>query len=67
MEEIFTDLTLHMMELPVTDNHVFELVKKVAKSYSKVRFYHMGKEYSDKVTGQKVRKKLYKLIHFKNQ
>ena len=67
MQSIFPELTSHMMEMTVTENHVFQLVKKIAKNYCKVRFYHMGREFSDKATGEKVRKKLSKLIHFKGQ
>ena len=67
MANIFPELNAHMMEMAVTDNHVFQLVKSVTKNYCKVRMYHLGREYSDKVTGEKVRRRLTKLIHFKNQ
>ena len=56
-----------MMEMAVTDNHVYQLVKSVTKNYCKVRMYHLGREYSDKVTGEKVRTKLTRLVIFKNQ
>ena len=42
-------------------------VKKVTKSYCKVKTYHYGREYTEKMTEEKVRKKLTKLINFKNQ
>ena len=67
MEHIFSELNLHMMEMALTDNHVFQLVKTITKNYCKVRMYHLGRQYTDKVTGEKVRKKLTKLILFKNQ
>ena len=67
VNEMFPELTSHMMELSIGDNHVFQLIKSVSKSYSKIKLYHIGKEYSDRVTGELVRKKFSKLIHFKNQ
>ena len=67
LDDIFPDLDEHMLETAVSDNHVFQLVKKVTKSYCKVRMYHYGREYTEKMTEEKVRKRLTKLIHFKNQ
>ena len=67
MENIFPELTLHMMESAVTDNHVFQLVKTITKNYVNVRLYHYGKLFSDKATGSKVRNKLSRLIVFKHQ
>ena len=67
LDDIFPDLNDHMLETAVTDNHVFQLVKKVTKSYCKVRMYHLGRKYTEDMTGEIVRKKLTKLIHFKNQ
>ena len=64
---IFRDLDDHMVDTAVNDNHVFALVKLVVKGYCKVRFYHLGKEYSQQLTGDKVRKKLSKLVLFKHQ
>ena len=64
---IFRELDDHMVETAVNDNHIFGLIKLIAKSYCKVRFYHLGKEYSKKLTGERVRKKLNKLILFKHQ
>ena len=31
----------HVVETAVNDNHIFWLVKLIAKSYCKVRFYHL--------------------------
>ena len=36
-------------------------------NYIKIRFYHIGKEYSDKIGSLKIRKKFTKLIHFHHQ
>ena len=67
LDNIFPELNLHMMEMAVTDNHVFQLIQNVTKNYCKVRLYNHGRSYTEKMTGEKVRKKLTKLIHFKNQ
>lgn len=42
--KVFTELDNHMVDSPVDENHVFALIKSIAKSYSKIRFYHLGKE-----------------------
>ena len=67
MEQIFPDLDDHMKETAVLDNHVFQLIKDVSRHYCRVRMYHLGKEYSAKATGVKVRSKLSRLVVFKNQ
>ena len=67
MEHIFPELNYHMMEAAVTDNHVFQLVKTVAKNFCKIRMFHLGREFSAKATGEKVRSKLTRLVVFKNQ
>ena len=58
---IFRQLDDHVVETAVNDNHIFGLVKLIAKSYCKVRFHHLGKEYSQQLTGERVRKKLYNI------
>ena len=62
-----TDLQSHVLESAVDDNHIFQLIKIIVKCYCKVRFYHLGKETTDKIGGTKIRKLLSKLILFKNQ
>ena len=64
---IFRELDNHLVETALNDNHIFGLIKLIAKSYCKVRFYHLGKEYSQQLTGERVKKKLNKLILFKHQ
>ena len=64
---VFPDLKDHMLDNSVSENHVFGLIKSISKTYCKVRLYHLGKERSLDVNGKKIRKKLGKLIHFKNQ
>ena len=56
-----------MLDTPVNDNHMYGLTKSISKAYSKIRLYHMDKEFTQNIGGEKVRKKYSKLIHFKNQ
>ena len=64
---IFVDLRDHMFDDSVSNNHIFNLVKLISKTYSRVILFHLGKEFSSQVTGEKIRKKYGKLILFKNQ
>ena len=65
---VFLDLNEHMLETSFSEeNHIFALIKTITKCYCKIRMYHIGKEASVKLTGQKIRKKLSKLILFENQ
>ena len=65
---IFSELNNHMLEYPISEqNHVFALIKTIAKCYCNVRFYHIGKQEAVKLTGQKIKKKLSKPILFENQ
>ena len=63
----FQVLDHHLFDSPVGDNHVIQLIKNVIKCYSKVKFYHLGKKANDDASGEKIRKKLCKLILFKHQ
>ena len=62
LKTILGELDNHMVETALNDNHIFGLIKLIAKSYCKVRFYHLGKECRQQLTGERVRKKLNKLI-----
>ena len=64
---VFVGLRDHMLDHSISENHVFQLVKLIAKSYSRVILFHLGKEFSSESIGEKIRKKYGKLIHFKNQ
>ena len=64
---IFKNLDEHMLDTPVNDNHTFSLIKTISQCYSKVRLYHLGKEATEKLDRNKVRKKLNKLVLFKHQ
>ena len=43
VKQVFTNLEDHMLDCIVTENCIF-LIKIVAKTYCKIRFYHLGKE-----------------------
>ena len=60
MRNLFPELNAHIMGLAVEDNHIFPLIKKVSKTYSKTRLYLLVK-----VTSENVRKKLTKLFFLK--
>ena len=64
---VFSELEEHMLDSSVEDNHIQTLVKLVSKCYSKIRFHHLAKEFTEKLTGTKIRKDLSKLILFKHQ
>ena len=65
--KVFRELDDHMRDTAVNDNHVYSLIKTIAKCFCKVRLYHLGKEATAKLHGKKIRKKLSKLILFNNQ
>ena len=64
---IFKNLHEHMLDTPVNANHTFSLIKTISHCYSKVCLYHLGKEATEKLDRNKVRKKLNKLVLFKHQ
>ena len=67
LSRLFKGIEGHMFDSAVDDNHIFNLIKTVAKCFCKVRLHHLGKEKTEQITTDKVRKKLSKLILFKNQ
>eukprot|EP00794_Sanderia_malayensis_P001534 gene1534-1697_t len=67
LSSVFRELDSHVFDSAVDDNHVFSLIKTLAKCYCKVRLYHLGKEATQKLSGPKIRKKLTKLVLFKHQ
>ena len=64
---VFKELRGHMLDNPVNNNHMYVLIKSITKTYCKVRFYHLGREYSGKLAGEQIRQKYTALIHFANQ
>jgi hypothetical protein len=66
-EKCFCQLNEHSKDFSPTSNHKLITIKCLAACYAKIRMYHIGRSYSEKLDGEKVRKQLTKLIHFKNQ
>lgn len=66
---VFLELNEHSLETPIQDEyHIFKLIKAIAKCYTKVRFYQLGREETERSTEEKIRKKKTKeLVLFKNQ
>ena len=64
---VFKELRGHMLDNPVNNNHMYVLIKSITKTYCKVRFYHLGREYSGKLAGEQIRQKFTALIHFADQ
>ena len=65
---VFSELNEHMLETSFSEeNHILSMIKTITKCNCKIWLYHIGKEASVKLTGQKIRKKLSKLILFENQ
>ena len=65
--DLFPELREHQFDTTVMENHLLQLVKKVAGYYIKVRMHHLAKEKTAELAGPKVRKTYKKLIQFKNQ
>ena len=63
---LFTSLTSHMLDTAADDNHVHALVKVITTCFAIIRLHHLGERLNE-VNGDKVRKKLSKLILFKHQ
>ena len=67
VSSLFTELDDHVFDWTVDDNHAYKLIKKILKCYCKVRLYHLGKETTADLSGEKIRKKLNKLVLFQHQ
>ena len=65
--KVFQKLESHMFDSEIEDNHIFSLIKVIAKSYCKIKLHHLGKEYTQKLTGTRIRKKLSKIVLFSHQ
>ena len=67
VKQVFTNLEDHMLDCIVTENHIFLLIKVVAKTYCKIRPYHLGKEKTQTISYDRIRHKFSKLILFNHQ
>ena len=67
VSSLFTDVDDHMYDCTVDDNYVHELIREIVNCYCKVQLYHMGKEYTAKLSDKNIREQLTKLILFNHQ
>ena len=65
--QLFSELHEHQFDTALEDNHIHLLTKKICSYYVRIRFYHLGKEYTEAATKPSVRHKLTKTILFKHQ
>ena len=59
---LFPDLIQHQFDTAVEDNHIHILVKQICSYFTRIRFYHLGKEFTSRVTGPSIRQYLTKGI-----
>ena len=64
---LFKELEYHMFDTTVEENHIHTLIKSIIKCYCKVRLYHLGREATENLCGDKIRTKLHKLVLFNHQ
>jgi len=55
---IFPQLHDHELETEAENNHIIDVVKRIAREYVKIKNYHWGKKCTTSVNGPKVRKLL---------
>lgn len=66
-DRVFSCLDSHMLDTEPENNHVFALIKAITRAYVKVRMKHLVKQHNARITGRYIRKKMHKLVLFKNQ
>ena len=67
--DFLTELNDHMIDCAIGDNHILELiyVYTIVRCYCEIRLHHVAKEKTQPEARVRVRKKLSKLLLFKNQ
>ena len=63
----FDELKPHMFDCTPDSNHIFVLISVISLCYAKVRMHSLAKKCTEELMGERVRKKLSKLILFKHQ
>lgn len=63
----FSQLEPHLFDCDPLDNHIYNLSKKVAQFYLKIRIHHISKEINRGNCKERVRTLLSRLIIFQNQ
>ena len=66
-KDVFLCINNHMFDSTPDNNHLFSLIKCVAKCYLKIRMHHLAKEQTAKVRGENIRRTLTKRILFSGQ
>ena len=66
-KNLFSSLNSHLFDTVPTSNHVVLITKCCIQSYLKIRMYYLGKIFTEKLTGPKVRQKFTKYILFRHQ
>ena len=64
---VFNDIQSHMFDSDINDNHIYQLIKRISKKYSRMRMFHLGKEFKTRHLGKNIRNTLSRLIVNKHQ
>jgi hypothetical protein len=64
---VFLNLSSHVLESLLPENHVLSLIKAIVKEFLNLRFHHLSKTNNISLKGKNVRQKLTKIVLFKNQ
>ena len=65
--KVFNDIQSHMFDSDINDNHIYQLIKRISKKYSKIRMFHLAKEFKTRHLGKNIRQTLSRLIVNKHQ
>lgn len=66
-KHVFENMTNHILEQTVIDNHKMLVISAIIDMYCKVRLHHIGKVMSEDLKKKRVRNKNLKLTHFAGQ
>ena len=68
VDNTFVELHEHMRDSGVVDNHVYLLIKSVARNYLKIRMHHMAREANEmRIKNDRIRNMMHRLVVNKNQ
>lgn len=60
LANFFPELSSHMFDTAVTNNHIFTLIKAISCNFCTILLHHLGKESTAKLAGKRLRKQLTK-------
>ena len=66
-KDVFSSINNHMFDSTPDNNHLFSLIKCIAKCFLKIRMHHLAKEKTAEVRGENIRRTLTKTILFSGQ